>query len=319
MSLLDPRNYYKPFEYDLMKYVTRMQSTYWVHTEVTFDADRKEFFALPSAERTALKYALLSASQAEVAIKPFWAKVGDLLPKPEVYNMGFSFSESEVRHGEAYSELLTVLGFEKEFKSFLELPVVRDRFKWLTKERPSDPQGIAKQLAIFSILMENVSLFSQFLIMISFRKHRGIMKNVANMVAWSAADETCHFEAGAALVNQLFKEYPEIRTPEFIEELMEIGRSGIDHEMAMLDLICSEGELPFMSREVIIEFLKDRVNNSFSAMDLPTIYPGLDTKLLEETDWFYLTINGTNHRDFFDVRLTEYSVNDVVFDKNSLF
>ena len=38
------------------------------------------------------------------------------MPKPEIGAVGFTFAESEVRHMDAYSHLLEILGLNNEFQ-----------------------------------------------------------------------------------------------------------------------------------------------------------------------------------------------------------
>ena len=53
---------------------------------------------------------MLAISQIEVAVKSFWGDIYQKMPKPEVGAVGATFAESEVRHADAYSHLLEILG-----------------------------------------------------------------------------------------------------------------------------------------------------------------------------------------------------------------
>jgi ribonucleoside-diphosphate reductase beta chain len=43
------------------------------------------------------------------------------MPKPEIGAVGFTFAESEVRHMDAYSHLLEILGLNEEFEKITEV------------------------------------------------------------------------------------------------------------------------------------------------------------------------------------------------------
>jgi ribonucleoside-diphosphate reductase beta chain len=261
---------------------------------------------------------MLAISQIEVSVKAFWGNIYSTFPKPEFHNLAMTHGESEVRHGELYSRLLALLGFEKEFKEFLNNQTARDRFNWLTKPRNSTPTDVVYNIAIFAMLMENVSLFSQFLIMLSYRRHLGVMKNIANGVGWTVQDETAHYETGAWLVQQMRSEYPEIDASGFVDRMKEVAFQALEHEIKMIDYILDGEKLTFLSRESIIEFVKDRLNRSLQGLRIEPVYE-CDPNLLEETKWFYLLTTGTSHKDFFDVRPVEYGVKDVVFSHDQLF
>jgi ribonucleoside-diphosphate reductase beta chain len=88
---------------------------------------------LTPVERSAVKNALLAISQVEVAVKKFWGRLGDRLPKPEFEQVGATFAESEVRHADAYSHLLEVLGLNADFDRLLAVPAIRGRVDYLAE------------------------------------------------------------------------------------------------------------------------------------------------------------------------------------------
>jgi len=63
---------------------------------------------------------MLAIAQVEVAVKTFWGDIYRRLPKPEVGSVGYTFAESEVRHHDAYSHLLEILGLNSEFENIEE-------------------------------------------------------------------------------------------------------------------------------------------------------------------------------------------------------
>lgn len=117
----------KPYEYpELVEYVDAIRHSYWVHTEFNFTSDIQDFKVhLSESERTAVQRAMLAISQIEIAVKTFWGDIYKRMPKPEIGNVGATFAESEVRHADAYSNLIQVLGLNSEFESLLEVPAIR--------------------------------------------------------------------------------------------------------------------------------------------------------------------------------------------------
>ena len=59
MSIFTERRNYKPFEYvgaiDLME---KINHTYWLHSELTFNADKSDFSNLPYHEKEAVRRSL---------------------------------------------------------------------------------------------------------------------------------------------------------------------------------------------------------------------------------------------------------------------
>lgn len=319
MSILDPRENYLPFEYPKADYfVDKINHSYWLHSEVNFDSDALEFSRLSPDEAGIMKRTMLAISQIEVAVKTFWGNLYQIFPKPEFHNIALTHGDSEVRHSALYSRLLTVLGFENEFAEFLKHPVARGRYNWLSKPRNNSPEDIAYNVAVFAMLVENVSLFSQFLIMLHYRRNKGVMKNIANGVGWTAQDETVHFETGAWLISLLRKEFPRVDESGFVAKMRAVAEEAITHEEKMLDYILDGKGLDGLSRAAIVEFIKDRLNQSLKALEIDPVFV-CDEALLSQTSWFEEMIVGTTHRDFFDARPVEYSIGDTVFTAEELF
>src|SRR5690554_6267086 len=236
MGIFDKRVNYKPFEYpEVLQFTEAINKSFWVHSEVDFTADTQDFHShLNSAERTAIKNSLLAIAQVEVAVKSFWGNLYNHFPKPEFNGLGSTFAECEFRHSEAYSRLLEVLGYNNEFRNLMEVPVIRKRVAYLSEAlkntRSSDPRQYVNSLILFSILIENVSLFSQFAIILSFTRFKGVMKNVSNIIAWTSVDEQIHANAGIYIVNKIHEEFPEFRSESAVKEIRTIVRHSMEVE-----------------------------------------------------------------------------------------
>src|SRR5690554_5882494 len=224
MSIFDKRLNYKPFEYPgVLTFTEAINKTFWVHSEVDFTADVQDFHShLTPQQKQVVKRSLLAIAQVEVAVKSFWGDLYHHLPKPEFNGLGSTFAECEFRHSEAYSRLLEVLGYNNEFQHLMEVPVIQKRVAYLSDAlkhtKASDPKKYVNSLILFSILIENVSLFSQFAIILSFTRFQGLMKNVSNIIAWTSVDEQVHANAGIYIVNKIHEEFPEFKSHEAQEE-----------------------------------------------------------------------------------------------------
>ena len=102
----------KPYEYpELAEYVNAIRHSYWIHTEFNYTSDIQDFKSnLSEVEQDSIKKTMLAISQIEVAVKNFWGDIYIKMPKPEIAAVGITFAESEVRHHDAYSHLLEILG-----------------------------------------------------------------------------------------------------------------------------------------------------------------------------------------------------------------
>lgn len=314
----------KPYEYDeFLDYTEAIRSSYWVHTEFNFSGDVQDFKVnTTDVEKSVIRKTMLAISQVEVKVKTFWSDIYNGLPKPEVGSVGMTFAESEVRHMDAYSHLLEILGLQEDFSEITEVPAIKGRIDYLEEYleglEESDDEEYVKSILLFSIFVEHVSLFSQFLIMTSFDKYEKKFKGISNAVEATSKEEQIHGLFGVELINTIKQENPNLFDDEFEAEIQEACQKAYDAEQGILDWIFSEGELDFLPREHIDEFMKDRFNQSLENVDVEPIFT-VDDDLVDETRWFDEDIMMTKDNDFFSKRSTTYNKNTKSVNAGDMF
>jgi ribonucleoside-diphosphate reductase beta chain len=235
--------------------------------------------------------------------------------------LGMSNGESEVRHSEAYSELLTVLGLEESFNNLLEVPVMKERVEYLSKAltlKTDKKQDYVLSLILFSILIENVSLFSQFAIMLSFTRFKGIMMSISNVIAYTAFEEQIHGKSGVYIINIIRKEYPELFTDNLYDKVRELIEHSISVESRMLDWIFEEGEIDSVSKKDLLFFMKDRVDVNLTSIGMDKMY-NVSTEDLKPMFWFNEEVTADTLDDFFAKKPVDYSKHDKPISANDLF
>jgi ribonucleoside-diphosphate reductase beta chain len=302
----------KPYEYPhLLEYVDAIRHSYWIHTEFNFTGDVQDFkVELSDTERSAIKNTMLAISQIEVSVKTFWGDVYKKMPKPEIGSVGATFSESEVRHHDAYSHLLEILGLNEEFENLKQNPVMMQRVHYLEAalkySGSSDNQEYSESILLFSLFIEHVSLFSQFLIIMAFNKHRSQLKGISNVVEATSKEEQIHGNFGIDLINIIKKENPSWFDESHSQMVQELCRQAYTAESKIIDWIFEAGEIDILPKAVVNEFIKDRFNRSLKSIGIPQIFE-TDAKLLEQSMWFDDEIIGTKHGDFFVKRSINYN------------
>ena len=311
-SIFQKRIAFKPYEYpELYEYVESIRHSYWVHTEFNYTSDIQDMKVhLNEAEQTAVTRAMLAISQIEIAVKTFWGDIYKKMPKPEIGSVGATFAESEVRHADAYSHLLEIMGLNADFETLLEVPAIRRRIKYLEKAivnaRTVENKDYFESVILFSMFVENVSLFSQFLVIMSFNKHKNLLKGMSNAVEATSKEENIHAEFGFDLVNTIKREHPEWWTDELIDDLVDATIDAYDAECEIIDWMFEKGDLDFLTKEQTLEFVKDRFNRSLNNIGIESVFP-IDKKILESTEWFDDEILTTKHTDFFNKRSINYT------------
>ena len=105
----------KPDLYPWTKeYIKTIHAGFWTHDEFSFSSDLQDFHVvLTEQEREMVVRTLSAIAQIEVAVKTFWAKLGENLPHPSLQDLGYVMANTEVIHNNAYERLLSVLGLEE--------------------------------------------------------------------------------------------------------------------------------------------------------------------------------------------------------------
>lgn len=323
-DLFRKRTNLKPYEYpELASYVDAVRHSYWIHTEFNFTGDIHDFKTnVTEAERDAIKKTMLAIAQIEVAVKTFWGNLYSKMPKPEVGAVGFTFAESEVRHMDAYAHLLDILGLNDDFKQLNDVPVIKQRIEYLEKvvnlSRTSENREYSQSVLLFSLFIEHVSLFSQFLIMMSFNKHKNLFKGISNAVEATSKEEQIHGMFGTDLINIIKKEHPEWFDDSHREMVRTMCIEAYQAESAIVDWIFEQGELDFMPKSEIKEFIKSRLNKSLKGIGMDAVF-SLDDTLVEKTDWFDDEVIATKHVDFFYKRSINYSKKSKSVQSGDLF
>ena len=324
MGIFDKRVAFKPFEYpEVIKYRNAIKQSRWDVEEFTFISDKHEFkHQLTDNEREVIKRTLLAISQIEVSVKTFWTKLGDHLPKPEFSAVGITFGENEVVHSEAYSKLLEELGFNSEFDLLLQNPVIGGRVDYLTKYLKNSGDN-AKQvytlnLALFSMFIENVSLFSQFAIVKSFTEKKNLLKEIDTVIEATMKEEIIHAQLGMYVINLIKKEYPEWFDVEFYEKIYRACKKAYDAEANILDWIFANGEIDSISLVSLKEFIKTRFNDSIKAIGGVEMFE-INEEHLKDLYWMIEAIYGYVRNDFFNTQGTNYTKFQKPVTKNDLF
>ncbi len=294
----------KPYEYpQLDGYKEAIQHSYWLHTQYNYTSDIQDFkINVSGAERNAIKNAMLAIAQVEVAVKTFWGDLYHRLPKPEVGSVGYTFAESEVRHHDAYSHLLEILGLNAEFEKIEEIPELFQRVDYLADSvmlaKTGSDKDYALSILLFSLFIEHVSLFSQFLIIMSFNKYRNIFKGISNVIEATSKEEQIHGLFGIELINIIREEKPEWFDDKLEKRVYDACREAYRSEEIVIDWIYEQGDLDFLPKETVKEFVKNRLNSSLVSIGYKPLFD-VDAVIVEQTDWFDDEIIATKHVDFF--------------------
>lgn len=305
------------------EFVNAMHNGFWTDKEFNFQSDVQDFKVnLSEKEREIIKRTLSAIGQVEVSVKKFWANLGNHLPHPGITDLGYVMANIEVIHNNAYERLLSVLELEDVFEQNMKLPIIRDRVnylkKYLNKCYMNDKKQYIYSLILFTLFVENVSLFSQFYIINWFNRYENVLKDTAQQVAYTSREENIHGIVGTKIVNVLREEYPDLFNDDLPERLKEEAQCAFEAESKIIDWIIGDYEKDNISADILKEFIKNRLNESLEQIGFEKVFD-VDKEKISSTIWFDEDVLGNSATDFFFKRPVEYSKKDKSFDEDDLF
>jgi len=304
-------------------FVSAMHNGFWTDKEFSFKSDIQHFkTVLTDQEREIIIRTLSAIGQIEVAVKTFWAKLGENLPHPSLQDLGYVMANTEVIHNQAYERLLDVLGLNDTFEENLKLEWIQGRVKYLKKYTHRFYKDSKKQylyaLILFTLFVENVSLFSQFYIINWFNTKKNVLKDTNQQVCYTRNEELIHALVGIKIVNTIREEHPELFDEELEEKITQEAQEAFKAESKIVDWMINGIDEEGLSAPILKEFIKNRINESLLQIGFKKAFD-IDESLIADTMWFDEQLLGNNMVDFFNSKPTEYSKSDKSFDEDELF
>jgi ribonucleoside-diphosphate reductase beta chain len=324
MSIFDEQISRKPNKYPWTEqFIEAMHNGFWTDKEFSFKSDLHQFKTqLTDQEREIIVRTLSAIGQIEVAVKTFWAKLGDNLPHPSLSDLGFVMANVEVIHNNAYERLLDVLGLNDVFEENLKLDWIQGRVKYLKKYTHRFYKDSKKQylyaLILFTLFVENVSLFSQFYIINWFARYKNVLKDTDQQVRYTRNEELIHGLVGVKLINTIREELPELFDQELEEKIYQEAEQAFISESKIVDWMINGIDEKGLTAPILKEFIKNRINESLVQIGFKKIFD-IDEDLLEETSWFDEELLGSNATDFFHSKPVEYAKKSQNYDEDELF
>ena len=219
-------------------------------------------------------------------------------------------------------DYLKVLGLEDIFEENLKLDFIEGRVNYLRKYNHRFYKDSKKQyvysIILFTLFVENVSLFSQFYIINWFNRYKNVLKDTGQQVKYTRNEENIHALAGIKIINTIREEHPELFDEELESRIIQESEAAFKAESQIVDWMINGYQEKGLTAPILKEFIKNRINESLEQIGFPKAFD-IDKALLVNTIWFEEELLGNNATDFFHTRPVEYAKNSQTFDAEDLF
>lgn len=302
--LFDKQIARKPNHYPWTKdFIQAMWDGFWNARKFTFNSDINDFrIEMNEQERQIVSRCLAAIAQIEVQVKKFWARLGDNLPHPSIDSMGMVMAHVEEIHNDAYEKLLDCLGMSNIFEENLSVPALSGRLKYLTKHNEKiygdDKKQYIYSLILFTLFTENVSLFSQFYIILWFNRFQNQLKDAAQQVKYTRNEELLHAQVGMRLINTLRQEYPQYFDKDLEDKVKEECFEAYKAECKLVDWMLGDYSKPHLNKDILKTFVAMRLNESLVGVGYAPLFT-IDSELETETFWMTEGLLAPPKVDFF--------------------
>ena len=306
-TLVNFNKTYKPFYHQWAVDTTiRHEKTHWIEEEVdlTEDVSQWKKGKISPVKKEFITNILRLFTQLDVAVgQNYCDQFIPIFKNNEVRNMLLSFACREGTHQRAYALLNETLGLsDEEYHAFLEYQEMSDKIDYMMSSDVTTKYGLALAL-VKSVFNEGVSLFASFLMLLNFQRF-GEMKGMGKVVEWSVRDETIHVEGVSTLLNVFLDENPQLCNLKFQNKVIEIATDIVNLETRFVELAYKMGPIEGLEKEDVITFIKYIADRRLLQIKFDPIF-GVTQNPVEWIDWI---LNGADHTNFFENRVTEYDV-----------
>jgi glutaredoxin 3 len=306
MSLFKLSTTYKPFQYPwAVELAKKHEEIHWVEDEAELSEDVQDWRTkLTADEKEFITQVLRLFTQSDVQVGENYHEF--LIPKfknNEVRNMLSSFAARETVHQRAYALLNDTLGMgDEEYFKFMEYKAMADKIEFMKEGKTNTQSDLALVLAQ-SVFNEGMSLFSSFVMLLNFQRF-GKMKGMGTIVEWSIRDETIHVQGNAKLFRTLCDEHPKIVNDELKSKIYEMAKQAVTLEDKFIQLAFNGSDVQGLSRDDVKLYVRHIADRRLLQLGLKPKFKVKDNPL----PWLDWVLNGASHDNFFEKRVTEYSV-----------
>jgi ribonucleotide reductase beta subunit family protein with ferritin-like domain len=306
MSLLKTSETYKPFKYPwAVELSKKHEEIHWIEDEAELSEDVQDWKTkLSDSEKEFITHVLRLFTQSDVQVGENYHEL--LIPKfknNEVRNMLSSFAAREAVHQRAYALLNDTLGLpDEDFHKFLEYKEMADKIDFMKDGDNNSHTGLALSLAQ-SVFNEGMSVFASFVMLLNFQRF-GKMKGMATIVEWSIRDETIHVQGNSKLFREFCEEHPRIVNDELKSKIYKMARNAVKLEEKFIDLAFDGNEVQGITKQEVTDYIRHIADRRLLQLGLKPKFKQKDNPL----PWLDWVLNGASHDNFFEKRVTEYSV-----------
>jgi ribonucleoside-diphosphate reductase beta chain len=308
-----------PFKYEWawQKYLDGC-ANHWMPQEVSMSRDIalwKDPNGLSDDERMIIKRNLGFFSTADSLVaNNLVLAIYRHITNPECRQYLLRQAFEEAVHTHAYQYVVESLGLDEGeiFNMYREVPAIhaKDVFELQFTQELSNPDFVTgteetdrrflRNLIGYYIIMEGLFFYVGFVQMLSFGRQNK-MTGASEQFQYIMRDESMHLNFGVDLINQIKIENPNLWTPAFEKEIIDLIKEGVELEYNYAVDTMPRGVLG-LNVDMFSEYLRFIANRRMRQIGIPEQYPGAKNPF----PWMSEMIDLKKEKNFFETRVIDY-------------
>ena len=114
-----------------------------------------------------------------------------------------------------------------------------------------------------------------------------------------------HVQGNAKLFREFCEEHPRVVNDELKSKIYEMAKNAVKLEDKFIKLAFKGNEIQGLTEEEVKDYIRHIADRRLLQLGMKTMFKAKDNPL----PWLDWVLNGASHDNFFEKRVTEYSVN----------
>lgn len=288
-----------------------MLNNFWIPEEIALNEDVKQFPYLTDGERNAFDKIISFLNFLDSIQSENLPNLSRYITAPEISSILNIQAFQEEIHAQSYSYILDTvtnpITRDKIYDMWREDEHLLNRNKFIAgiyeefNQNPNIHNFLKVVMANY--ILEGIYFYSGFSFFYTLAR-QGKMTATSTIFKYINRDEITHLVFFQNIIKELKTENPELFTKELEKELIEMMKTGVEHEIAWGQYV-TNNEIMGINNELIEKYIKYLSNLRLKAIGLKELYPEIDKNPMGWIETFS-KINNTK-TDFFEAKVVNYT------------
>ena len=297
----------------------------WMHTEISMAKDIEQWRSnlLSEDEKLVVKRCLgFFAGSESLVANNLLLSIFKFVTDPECrqYILRQAYEESLHNLTVVYVCDSLNLKIDEVYQAYNSIPSIKAKDDFLMNittdiNRPDfnintieGKREFLRNIITYYIICEGIFFFSGFAMLLSFNRQNKL-PGIGEQIQYTLRDESLHIKFGTELINRIREDSPKVWTKAFEKETLAHIETAMELELAYARDVLPTGILGLNSDMFIdyVQFIADRI---LANLGLPSPFGEAQNPF----PWMSEIIDLEKCKNFFETRVTEYSVGTLVDD-----